>query len=292
LEAKEKMVLGKLFSKSKDDAAQLTVAESGVHAKTKADAPILAVLGAKGGTGCTTIAINLSAALSGLYGGATIIDGHFQLPDVAHVLGRDPEHSLLELINRAADVDEHFYHACAREASDLDPKFKLLSPPLNGDAALKTDLTQLAGSLASMSVYTGCWIVDLPKHLDKHLVTFLDASAKIVLVIEATVSGIAACNRWLATFRDLGYSAERIICVLNRSGSKYNKTIESQLGESFGGVVIHQVPNAAQLMWDTTANGAPAVLAYPSHPYAKAIKNLAANIYQDIQGEENRVQSA
>jgi pilus assembly protein CpaE len=287
------MVLGRLFSKPKDDSAQLVSVQTAPdHVSVKTDAPIVSVLGAKGGTGCTSVAINLSAALSGLFGGATIIDGNFQLPDVAHVLGKEPEHSLLDLLYRTPDIDEHLFSACAREATDLDAKLKLLSPPLNGEAALKADLTQLAQCITLLGSYTNCWVVDLPKHLDRHLVTFLDASTKIVLVLEATVSSLAACNRWLATFRELDYPTERIICVVNRSGSKYNKAIETQLGGAFGEIVSHQIPNAAQIMWESTANGAPPVLAYPSSPYARAIKNLAASIYRDIQGEESRVQSA
>jgi len=294
------MVLGKLFSRTKDESVQLaSVQSSPEQALVIGDAPIISVLGAKGGTGCTSVAINLAAALSGHFNGATILDGNFQLPDVAHVLSREPEHSLLELLFRVPDIDEHLFNACACEATDLDSKLKLLTPPLNGEAALKADLTQLAQCLTTLNSYTNCWVVDLPKHLDRHLVTFLDASTKIVLVLEATVSGIAACNRWLSTFRELEYPTDRVICVVNRSGSKYNKTIEAQLGSAFGDFTVVQIPNAAQLMWESTANGAPPVLSSPSSPYARAVKSLAASIYRDInqdiqniQSEESRVQSA
>src|SRR5438105_3154382 len=50
-------------------------------------APVIGVLGVKGGAGATTIAINLAFAMSKRYGSATLIDANLQQPDTAAMLG-------------------------------------------------------------------------------------------------------------------------------------------------------------------------------------------------------------
>src|SRR5271156_3453213 len=59
--------------------------------------PTLAVIGAKGGCGATTIAINLASAIALRRLTTTLLDAHFQLPTIAHALGIEPQHSLMEL---------------------------------------------------------------------------------------------------------------------------------------------------------------------------------------------------
>jgi pilus assembly protein CpaE len=239
--------------------------------------PAVAVIGAKGGAGATTVAINLAAALSLLRVPTTIIDGHLQHPGVASLLGVEPAHSIIELLTRVGDVDRKLFDACAGDVAGAH--FKLLSPPLSGEAALQTDLTELSRCLELIRHYSDFWVVDLPQHLDRHLVTLTDLCSKIVLVFEATVPGVAACQRWLKVFRDLGYEQERIICLLNRSGSKF-KGVEEQLDDSFFGQPIFRLPNASSAIWDCANKAVPLVVDNPSHPYSKAVLKLAEQISQ------------
>jgi Flp pilus assembly CpaE family ATPase len=100
---------------------------------------------------------------------------------------------------------------------------------------------------------------------------------KILLVFEATVQGVATCKHWLGVFKELGYDNDRIICVLNRSGSKY-KSVEQQMSECSSDETIFRLPNAFSAMWESSTHGVPVVLAHPSHAYSKAIIKLAQYI--------------
>lgn len=241
----------------------------------QAVSPVVAVLGAKGGVGATTIAVNLGFALAKLRGDTTLVDANFQQPDAATLVAREPRYSLLELAGRPVDPDRHMLESCSINLADLGAPVNLLSPPLSGEAGWRGDLTQLARCLDKMRKLSAIWVIDLPKHLDKHLVTLLDRCDRIVLVFEATITGVAACRRWLTVFKDLGYPTERIICVLNRSGSK-KAGIEKQLTACFGDQPIVRIPNAYAAAWDCSTDGRPLVLAHPHHSYSKAVKRLAA----------------
>jgi pilus assembly protein CpaE len=241
--------------------------------------PIVAVLGAKGGVGASTIAVNLAAAAASSGLSTTLVDGNFQMPDLANLVGREVSHSLLELTSRGKSIDQLLFQACRLEILADSRSLGVLLPPSDGEAATKSNLTQLADCLDQVRYFNDLFVVDVPRHLDRHLVTLLDQCAQIVivLVLEATISGVAACQRWLQIFSELGYERERILLVVNRSGSKY-KVVEEQLGTCFAGVSSWKIPNASSLNWESSNHGIPIVLSHAGSSYARAITNLSGDL--------------
>jgi pilus assembly protein CpaE len=287
-------MLTKLFNKGKEEAQgvqeRLPLAStldlsidvaSPSESHSQVVAPIVAVLGAKGGVGASTLAVNLATAIAAGGTATTIVDANFQQPDVAQLCGQDPRHSVTELMSRSNMVDQRLFEACAIETAQ--PRLSLLSPPLNGEAGARSNLSQLTDCLNNIRHHSSFWIVDLPRHLDKHLVTLTDVCDKIVLVFEATLPGVAASQRWLAIFRELGYDSERIVCVLNRAGSKYSG-VEQQLSTCFADQTIFRIPNASTVAWECETRGTPVLLSQPGHSYSRAVTKLAKHIYSSIPG--------
>ncbi|MGH9549925.1 MAG: AAA family ATPase, partial [Terriglobales bacterium] len=246
-----------------------------------AAAPVVGVLGAKGGCGATTVCVNLSIALAQAGHKTTIIDANLQHPDVAQLIGKEPLHSMMELLVRAADLDKPLYHACCTDVVEGMPNLHLLSPALNGEAAVQTNLSNLASCLSAMRSYSDFWVLDLPRHVDKHLVTLTDMCDRIVLVFEATVSGVATSQRWLSVFKELGYPDERIVSLVNRAGSKF-KAVEKQLPLCFGDRPLHTLPNASEAMWNASTRAVPICAAEPKHQYTAAMSRLAQQLSQSI----------
>jgi Flp pilus assembly CpaE family ATPase len=242
-------------------------------------APIVAVLGAKGGVGASTIAVNLAAAAAASGLTTTLVDANFQMPDVANLVGHEASHSLLELTSRGKSIDQLIFQACRQEVLADSRSLGVLLPPSDGEAAIKSNLTQLADCLDQVKHFNDLFVVDVPGHLDRHLVTLLDRCAQIVLVFEATISGVAACHRWLQIFTELGYERDRVILVCNRSGSKY-KGVEQQLGTCFAGMNIRKIPNASSLTRGSSNNGIPAVSSHSGSRYARAINKLSVELQQ------------
>jgi pilus assembly protein CpaE len=237
---------------------------------------LIGVLGSKGGVGATTLAINLAASFSTL--STTLIDANLQQPDAALLLAKEPQFSLLDLILRRAHLDEQVFEACSTEVAGTS-KVRLITPPADGHAGAKMTLTDLADTLPDLTRFTNRVIIDLPRHLDRHLVTTLDALTMIVLVVEPTFASIASAKRLLSTFDDLGYDRQKVQLVVNRFGGKL-KYIDDQLATSFQGHDYIKVPNVYAISETCAIEGVPIVLKHSRDSYAKAVKALAVHLDQ------------
>ncbi|MBY0545793.1 MAG: P-loop NTPase [Candidatus Obscuribacterales bacterium] len=233
------------------------------------------VVSAKGGCGATTIALNLAAALAKHHGASALLDANLQNPDAAVLLGREPRHSLVDLVTRHHEMDAAMIEACSAPIFDgtSSGTCRLLSAPADGSGARATNLSRMAECLESLRSFEQYYVVDLPGHLDKHLVTMLDRLDHIFLVFDATISGVAASKRWLNIFAELEYPEAKITAVLNRSGGRF-KSIEDDLPALLARSCF-KLPNAFFLSQDCASSGIPAVVRAPREKFAVAVSELA-----------------
>ncbi|HEY9786459.1 MAG TPA: AAA family ATPase [Candidatus Obscuribacterales bacterium] len=260
------------------------------HSKEIAS-PVIGVLGSKGGVGATTVAVNLGASFA-LAGGAsartTLIDANFQQPDAALILSKDPVNTLSDLIQRSEHMSRQMFDACCYEVSSGQKSFAVISPPFSGEAAVQFNLSMLAACMQSIGSYSDLWVVDLPKVLDRHLVTMLDLCSAIVLVVEPNLTSIAAAKRWLDSFDDLGYAREGIVIAVNRSGGKV-RHVEEHLHNAFQSRPLVKVPNVYAQAEECAITGQPLVMKHPRDAYAKSIAAIAATIDRFIKTTGHRL---
>lgn len=250
--------------------------------QTTAKVKVIGVLGAKGGVGATTISINLAAALAISSSKETIslLDANLQQPDAACLLNCNPRYSLLDLTRRSAEallIDTEVIAACA-EAIALGPsksgsQFRLFSPPLDANQALQISLADVGSLLGTFKELPGICVIDLPRSVNLDLVSMLDLCDCIVLVLEPTVTALAAARRWFDVFQDLGITSDRLVAVLNRSGGKL-KEIEKQLSADLNGVQLLRLPNAYEACESASIEGVPVLAKYPRIAFSKAIDDL------------------
>lgn len=237
---------------------------------------IIGVLSAKGGSGASTLAVNMSALLADRFGSTVLVDGNLQNPDAALMLGQTAQFGLLELLTGASAPTAEAVNACSIHFSGRKFPWSLLSPPVSGEAALKTHLSSIASCLKSTRLNADYWIVDLSNHLDRHLVTMLDACDIIVVAFEETMAGVSAARRWFNTFQQLEYKPNRIVYVMNRVGSK-NRAAGAHIRELLPAHPI-KVPNAFSLLDESLAAGEPPVVTNRRHKFSHAISQLVEKI--------------
>jgi pilus assembly protein CpaE len=242
---------------------------------------VYGIIGAKGGVGATTIAINLSVALSRDFAPTTLVDANLQQPDAAVLLGQTTKVSISELVQRQAEIDKELLQACSSSVAGA-PNCSLLAPLADGSSALSTDLSQISECLLAAKSLSPFWVLDLPQHLDKHLVEIMDKCNKVILVLEPTMASIASANRWLTIFTELGYGESKVLCVLNRSGGKHS-AVEEQLRSFPQFAHAVRVPNAYSFLEKCSNEGEPAVLKNRRDIFSQSVFNLAKSLAESGQ---------
>ena len=209
-----------------------------VGQQTKAVAgPIFAFVGAKGGVGTTTTAVNVATTLTKLSSaGALLIDLHLAYGDAAVFLGADARFSLLDALENLHRLDAQFLKSLvSRTVSGLDllasadrPATRLL------DVRRLDSVIQLA---ASQYAYT---VLDVPRS-DLTVLDSLDNVANIVVVANQELATVRNAGRMASALR-ARYPKTSVTTVINRTDGR-SEINHQDVEKVVGSTIAHQVPS-------------------------------------------------
>jgi pilus assembly protein CpaE len=215
-------------------------------------------LGAKGGAGTTTVAVNCAVELARLTKRPTaIVDLKPCLGEVALFLGVRPRFSVLDAIENLHRLDRDFLkELMARHKSGLDilAGSEQFDRPNGQDAGAIEELLRVLGKLYDYIV------IDAGNMINSCAVAALYAADTVFLVANPDVPSIRNAQRLVDRVRQLGAGSERVKVLLNRLSDQNliaPKQIETALG--YG---IHQSFSSDYRAVSTALNsGVPLTLA-------------------------------
>jgi pilus assembly protein CpaE len=199
--------------------------------------PIFAFVGAKGGVGTTTTAVNVATTLTKLSpAGALLIDLHLAYGDAAVFLGADARFSVLDALENLHRLDVQFLKSLVcRTVSGLEllasadrPATRLL------DVRRLGSVIQLA---ASQYAYT---VLDVPRS-DLTVLDSLDDVANIVVVANQELATVRNAGRMAAALR-ARYSKTNVMTVINRTDGR-SEINQQDVEKVVGSTIVHQVPS-------------------------------------------------
>jgi pilus assembly protein CpaE len=202
-----------------------------------AGGPVFAFVGAKGGVGTTTTAINVATILAKFAKGpALLIDLHLAYGDAAVFLGADARFSLLDALENIHRLDAEFLKGLvARTASNVD-----LLASADRPASRPIDLRQLGAVVklaASQYAYT---VLDVPRS-DLAVLDSLDHVANLVVVANQELATVRNAGRMAAALRSR-YPDTKISTVINRRDGS-SEIGQSDVEKAVGGAIAHQFPS-------------------------------------------------
>jgi pilus assembly protein CpaE len=240
-------------------------------AKREGSGQVIAVYSPKGGTGKTTLAVNLACVMRRNGASVALLDGVMQFGAVRHLLPVPPAtRSIVDLPAGAA-----------MRASLADAVWEgpggvavLLAPPRPEEADLvaPAELANAIGLLAQTHDYV---IVDTPSRLSEDTLAMLDAANVILIVITYQGSTIANTRSAIDTFEALGYKGQKpLLLVVNQA--------DLTAGLSKGGMehalnlpVVGEIPSDWKLVSESNNKQQPFVLSNAKAPASLAVANLA-----------------
>jgi pilus assembly protein CpaE len=249
---------------------------------TRAIGQVFAVVGAKGGVGATTIAVNVATSLSSVRGTRTLlIDLHPASGDAALFLGVDPSFSMTDALENTHRLDEAFLKGIVVKTS-AGPD--LLASP---DRAFPTaiDPKKIRAVLEFASCAYHYVVLDVPR-AEPSCDDALNLAGSITVVATQELSAIRSASRMAAAFRQR-HGASKIHIVVNR----YDHAADIGSGDlerAVGGRIGHKFPSNYRLAIDALNKGRPIVvdnhnkLASSITTYARSLTDIGSKAASKI----------
>jgi pilus assembly protein CpaE len=244
-------------------------------------APMVCVLGPKGGTGKTLTASNLAVTLA--MGGerVALVDLDLQFGDVGLALGLAPEKTMYDLAKSGGSIDmEKLETYLTPHVSGL----RVLLAPTRPDQAsfISTDLLRdVFALLRSNYDYV---VVDTPPGFTPEVIASIDISTHIIIVGMLDSLSLKNTKLGLETLELMGYDNGRIKVLLNRSDSRIGISAED-VSMIVGRTPDVFVPSDREIAKSMT-DGVPIVIAAERSEAARAFRTLA-DLYVDSVASQN-----
>jgi pilus assembly protein CpaE len=233
-------------------------------------APMICVLGPKGGTGKTLTSCNLGVALASAGRRVVLVDLDLQFGDVGLSLGLAPEMTVYELAKSGGSLDGDKVDAyMAQHTSGL----RVLLAPTRPDHASLVTVEFLRDVYATLRATNDYVIVDTPPGFTPEVIASIDSSSDICMVAMLDSLSLKNTKLGLETLQLMGYDSGRITFVLNRADTRVGIT-DDDVAAIIGRRPDVAVPSDRDIP-RTVNESVPIVLANPRSEAARAFNALA-----------------
>jgi pilus assembly protein CpaE len=240
--------------------------------QTKVDSLVIAVLGSRGGVGCTSLAVNLGATLAqDPNHNAALIDLDLALGDADVALDLMADHTLADV---AMNIDRLDLQFLRRSLGKHSCGLSLLAHPVQLEDAgiIREDHLQRVIGLLRAS-YTHL-VLDLSKSFSTTDMTALRMADMILLVAQLDLSSLRNVVRMLATLGVDENLANKVQIVLNRVGSETDISLK-KAEETIGKPIYWQIPNEPKPLTESRNQGMPLLNYAPKCKVQQSIAGLA-----------------
>lgn len=238
---------------------------------------LTAVLNAKGGSGATLVASNLSHIMvEELKLRVALVDLDLQLGNSALCLNLNPKIGIKEALGAAQEIDSMALRAyMTRHKSGLDVLAVAPQAFIEPVATSPEQLDQLLTVIGQNYDHT---VVDVPRSIDPLTLSVLARADRVLLVLQQHLSHLHDAKRMVNTLRSFNENLESsLTIVINRyqkSGSIGVRDVENALGVDF-----HvEIPNDYKRVCQAEDLGVPLYTHAASAPVSKALRSLARNL--------------
>jgi pilus assembly protein CpaE len=228
------------------------------HAGTRQPCVSHVFLGAKGGSGTTTVSVNCAVEMARLTRRPSIIlDLKPCLGEVALFLGVRPRFTVLDAIENLHRLDKDFFkELVSKHKSGLD----ILAGSDQFDRPNAQDAAALEELLRVLSRMYDHIVIDAGSLMNAFVVATLYTVDTVFLVTNPDVPSIRNAQRLVDRARQLGVGTERVKILLNRT-SDQNLIAPKQIETALGFGIYHAFTSDYRTVSTALNSGVPLALA-------------------------------
>lgn len=234
---------------------------------------VIAVTGATGGVGSTSLAVNLGCSLAtDTDNSVVLLDLDLCLGDADVFLDTIPEYTLSDVAQNAERLD---LTLLKRSLTKHDTGLYLLPRPvrLEDSRLITTDqLTRVLGLLKASFTHV---IIDTSKGFGPLDMMALGEADVVLLVTQLDLPCLRNVVRLLTSFKETGKFDDRVKVVVNRVGIDTGQISLRKAKETVGRDIYWQIPNDYRVMVEVRNNGIPLLQQAPKSAISQSISQLA-----------------
>jgi pilus assembly protein CpaE len=257
-------------------------------AQTRRDkqAKVLTLYSPKGGTGCTTLAVNLAIALQAMVGpdsSVCVVDANLQFGDVSIFMKLQPTRTLADLAPHIQDLDlDLMKNILVPHTSGVQV---LVAPAAPEDAEVfaeggveETGANRALKAILNFARYQFDYvIVDTAHGVDAILLAALDVSDMVMVVTRPVIPEIRGARLFIELLRKMDYTADRIALVINGVDNK-RMGIQPEAIEKAMIPAIAQIPMDERLALRAANYGEPILPKNARTPLGQAMIDFAKKL--------------
>jgi pilus assembly protein CpaE len=249
---------------------------------------VVTIYSPKGGTGCTTLAVNLALTLHNEDTRVALVDGNLQFGDVAVFMNEQGKNTIIDLAPRAEELDPEIVEEVMLKhaASGLH----ILAAPSRPEYAERVSSAQFSRVLEYLQQMYSYVIVDTAALLTDVTLAAIDVSDLVVLITTQDIPSIKNCRLFLDLSQTLGIDRERILFLMNRFDKRINITPD-RVAENLKQEVALVIPLDEATATKAVNRGVPFVLDNKNQPAARGVFSLAESVRARIAAQESADES-
>jgi len=250
---------------------------------------IVTIYSPKGGTGCTTIAVNLALALHNQDTRVVLVDANLQFGDVAIFVNEQGKNTILDIAPRVDELDPDIVQGIMikHEPSGIH----ILAAPQRPEMAEKVSAGQFSKVLEYLKQLYAYVVVDTTPILTDVTLAAIDASDSIVLVTTQDIPAIKNTRLFLDLSATMGIGRERFVFAMNRFDKRIGITPE-RISENLKQEVKVVIPLDERVVIPAVNRGVPFMLDNKTQPVAKGIFSLAEAVRAQLSALESQEMAA
>ncbi len=229
---------------------------------------VYTIASGKGGTGKTTVSVNLGTTLAQLGKKTYLMDADIGMANVGLVLGlQDAPVTLHEVLAGKGNINDAIYEGPC--GLNVIPS----GISLQGFQQADPDrIRDVLGDLVDRCEYL---IIDAPAGISKDGVVPLAVADEVILVVNPELSSIVDALKTKILTEVVG--GHVLGSIINRVDQEKTEAITKKMEKVIGVKVIGIIPEDANVRRASSAK-TPIVLKFPASPAAKAIRRVASDL--------------
>ncbi len=260
-----------------------------LSAGSSKEGAVIVVQGLSGGTGATTLAVNLAWELASLDGddppSVCMLDLDLQYGSVATYLDLPRRDAVLELLGDTENMDDEVFGDALLTFQDRLQVFTAPGELVPLDFITPEDVQRI---IDLARVHFDYVVIDMPKTITMWTETVLQAAHVYFAIIELDMRSAQNVLRLKRALQSEDLPFNKLRFALNRA-PKFtdlsSRTRVKRMGESLGISIDLQLPDGGRQVQQSNDHGLPLASSAAKNPLRKEIARLARSIHELGRGE-------